>query len=208
MPARIYFKDADFPYASTVALLTLILLIVAVEPLHQALQGAVLMRASLATRPAARRRRDRRRGSVHVSAVLVGADLDQADARRSSTRTGWSSSTSCRPAINYAVTLLGKSRSEAATAAGDTFGVGGASSYDSRQTIIDSAVVAVGSTALTLLLAVLAAYALSRCSFRGRQGYPRLDPVAALHAADRHHRADRLHVPLSRPARHAGSASS
>ena len=54
-------------------------------------------------------------------------------------------------AINYAVTLLGRSRSEAATAAGDTFGVGGASSYDSRQTIIDSIVVAVGSTALRLL---------------------------------------------------------
>jgi len=73
--------------------------------------------------------------------------------------------------INYAVTLLGRSRSEAATAAGDTFGVGGASSYDSRQTIIDSIVVAVGSTALTMLLAVFAAYALSRFAFRGRQAY-------------------------------------
>jgi multiple sugar transport system permease protein len=73
--------------------------------------------------------------------------------------------------INYAVTLLGKSRSEAATAAGNTFGVGGASSYDSRQTIIDSTVVAVGSTALTVLLAMLAAYALSRFAFRGRQGF-------------------------------------
>ena len=73
--------------------------------------------------------------------------------------------------INYAVTLLGRSRSEAATAAGDTFGVGGASSYDSRQTLIDSIVVAVGSAALTMLLAVLAAYALSRFAFRGRQAY-------------------------------------
>ncbi len=28
MPARIYFKNADFPYASTIALLTLILVMV------------------------------------------------------------------------------------------------------------------------------------------------------------------------------------
>lgn len=73
--------------------------------------------------------------------------------------------------LNYEVTLLGRSRSAGATAAGNTFGVGGASSYDSRQTILDSTVVAVGSTALTVLLAVLAAYALSRFPFRGRQGF-------------------------------------
>jgi multiple sugar transport system permease protein len=74
-------------------------------------------------------------------------------------------------AINYAVTLFGKSRSDFATAAGDTFGVGGASSYDSRQTIIDSTLVAIGSTALTILLGATAAYALSRLTFRGRQTY-------------------------------------
>jgi multiple sugar transport system permease protein len=73
--------------------------------------------------------------------------------------------------INYAVTLFGKSRSDFATAAGDTFGVGGASSYDSRQTIIDSTIVAVGSTALTILVGVAAAYALSRLTFRGRQTF-------------------------------------
>lgn len=73
--------------------------------------------------------------------------------------------------INYAVTLLGRSRSDSATESGNTFGVGGGSSYDSRQTIIDSTVVAVGSTALTVLLAVMAAYALSRFTFRGRQGF-------------------------------------
>ena len=33
--------------------------------------------------------------------------------------------------------------------------MGGASSYDSRQTIIDSIVVAVGSTALTIMMHVL-----------------------------------------------------
>ena len=73
--------------------------------------------------------------------------------------------------INYAVVLLGFSRAELAIESGGTFGVGGASSYDSRQTITDSIVVAVGSTALTIFLAVLAAYALSRMYFRGRQGY-------------------------------------
>jgi multiple sugar transport system permease protein len=74
-------------------------------------------------------------------------------------------------AVNYAVTLLGKSRAELAIDSGSTFGVGGASSYDSRQTIFDSIIVAVGSTALTILIGVIAAYALSRMQFRGRQAY-------------------------------------
>ena len=72
---------------------------------------------------------------------------------------------------NYRVTLLGKSRSELAVESGNTFGVGGANSYDSRQTIVDSIVIAVGSTALTIFLGILAAYALSRMQFRGRQAY-------------------------------------
>jgi len=74
-------------------------------------------------------------------------------------------------AVNYAVTLLGKSRAELAIDSGSTFGVGGASSYDSRQTMVDSIVVAVGSTALTIVIGVTAAYALSRMRFRGRQAY-------------------------------------
>jgi multiple sugar transport system permease protein len=73
--------------------------------------------------------------------------------------------------VNYAVVLLGLSRTELAIESGNTFGTGGASSYDSRQTIFDSIIVAVGSTAFTIILAVLAAYALSRMHFRGRQGY-------------------------------------
>ena len=74
--------------------------------------------------------------------------------------------------VNYAVTMLGKSRAELAIDSGNTFGVGGASSYDSRQTILDSLIVAVGATTLTvLLLAVAAAYALSRMRFRWRQAY-------------------------------------
>jgi multiple sugar transport system permease protein len=72
---------------------------------------------------------------------------------------------------NYRVTLLGKSRAELAIESGNTFGVGGASSYDSRQTILDSIIIAVGSTALTVVLGVLAAYAISRMTFRGREGY-------------------------------------
>jgi multiple sugar transport system permease protein len=74
-------------------------------------------------------------------------------------------------AVNYAVTLLGKSRAALAIDSGSTFGVGGASSYDSRQTMVDSIVVAVGSTALTIVIGVTAAYALSRMRFRGRQAY-------------------------------------
>ena len=73
--------------------------------------------------------------------------------------------------INYAVVLLGWSRSEIAIESGSTFGVGGTSSYDSRQTIIDSIIVSVGSTALTMVVAVLAAYALSRMAFKSRNGF-------------------------------------
>jgi multiple sugar transport system permease protein len=73
--------------------------------------------------------------------------------------------------INYAVVLLGWSRAEIAIESGSTFGVGGTSSYDSRQTIFDSVVIAMGSTALTMFISVLAAYALSRMTFRGRDGF-------------------------------------
>jgi multiple sugar transport system permease protein len=73
--------------------------------------------------------------------------------------------------INYAVVLLGQSRAELAIESGSTFGVGGTSSYDSRQTIVDSIVIAVGSTALCVIIAMLAAYALSRMTFRGRTGF-------------------------------------
>jgi multiple sugar transport system permease protein len=72
---------------------------------------------------------------------------------------------------NYRVTLLGKSRSELAIESGSTFGVGGGSSYDSRQTIMDSTIIAIGSTILTVGVGMLAAYALSRLRFRGRQAY-------------------------------------
>ncbi len=73
--------------------------------------------------------------------------------------------------VNYQVVLMGKSRAELAIESGSTFGVGGTSSYDSRQTIIDSLVVAIGSTILTVFAGVTAAYALSRMKFRGQQAY-------------------------------------
>ena len=73
--------------------------------------------------------------------------------------------------INYAVTLLGRSRSQLAIDQGLGMGVAGTSAYDSRQTIADSIIVSVGSTAFTMLLAVFAAYALSRMEFRGRNAF-------------------------------------
>lgn len=73
--------------------------------------------------------------------------------------------------INYAVTLFGRSRSELAIDQGIGMGVGGSSSYDSRHSILDSAIVSLGATAVTVTVALLAAYALSRMNFRGRTAY-------------------------------------
>lgn len=72
---------------------------------------------------------------------------------------------------NYRVTLLGQSRVASALESGGTYGAGGASSYDSRDTIIDSVIVAVGSTFLTIVLATLASYALSRMPIRGKRHF-------------------------------------
>ena len=58
--------------------------------------------------------------------------------------------------INYGVTLFGMSRSQLAIDEGLGMGVAGAEAYDSRRAIFDSAVIAIGSTALTMLLAVFA----------------------------------------------------
>jgi multiple sugar transport system permease protein len=73
--------------------------------------------------------------------------------------------------INYGVTLFGQSRSQLAIDEGLGMGVAGAEAYDSRQSILESVVVSVGATAITVVAAVLAAYALSRMSFRGRASY-------------------------------------
>ncbi|NJM28797.1 MAG: carbohydrate ABC transporter permease [Rhizobiales bacterium] len=73
--------------------------------------------------------------------------------------------------INYAVTLFGRSRSQMAIDEGLGMGVAGAEAYDSRQSIIDTIVISVGATAITMAVAVLAAYALSRMKFSGRDAY-------------------------------------
>ena len=73
--------------------------------------------------------------------------------------------------INYAVTLLGRSRSQLAIDQGIGMGVAVTEAYDSRQSIADSVIVAVGSTFFTMIVAVLAAYALSRMQFRGRKAF-------------------------------------
>jgi multiple sugar transport system permease protein len=73
--------------------------------------------------------------------------------------------------VNYAVTLLGLSRSQMAIEQGFGMGVTGDGGYDSRRTILDSIVVSIGSTAITMLVAVFAAYALSRMVFKGRETY-------------------------------------
>ncbi len=73
--------------------------------------------------------------------------------------------------INYAVTLFGRSRSQLAIDDGLGMGVAGAEAYDSRQTLIDSLVISIGATTVTMLVAVLAGYALSRMQFKGRDSY-------------------------------------
>ncbi len=73
--------------------------------------------------------------------------------------------------INYAVTLFGRSRSQMAIDDGLGMGVAGAGTYDSRQSILDSVIISLGSTAVTMIVAVLAAYALSRMEFRGRNSF-------------------------------------
>jgi multiple sugar transport system permease protein len=74
---------------------------------------------------------------------------------------------------NYAVTIGGKSRVELANEEGGGLGrvAGGSSSYYSIPSILDSVVVAMGSTVLAVLLATLAAYGLSRWEFRGKQHF-------------------------------------
>ena len=73
--------------------------------------------------------------------------------------------------INYGVTLFGMSRSQLAIDQGIGMGVGGESAYDSRQSIMESVIISLGSTVITLVIAVFAAYAISRMLFRGRNGY-------------------------------------
>ena len=71
---------------------------------------------------------------------------------------------------NYRVTLFGESSIDVNQNARSDFGTSGGNSYDGRGSIISSIIVAVGSTFLTTLLGLFAAYGLSRMSFTGSQG--------------------------------------
>lgn len=76
--------------------------------------------------------------------------------------------------INYRVTVLGENPAEltgGSTGSATTMGTGGENSFDGRRTLLDSIVVAIGSTIFTVIMAVGAAYALSRMPFRGNQLY-------------------------------------
>jgi multiple sugar transport system permease protein len=75
-------------------------------------------------------------------------------------------------AENYDVTLLGRSRLSSSLEKGGVGGAtGGASSYYSIPSIRDSVIVAVASTALAVVIATLAAFALSRMRFRGQDHF-------------------------------------
>jgi len=72
---------------------------------------------------------------------------------------------------NYRVTVLGQSRLATAEDQGIAVGSAGAGSYDSRQSLFDSIVIALGATLVSVGVAVFAAYGLSRMAFRGRSSY-------------------------------------
>ncbi len=73
--------------------------------------------------------------------------------------------------INYGVTLFGQSRSQIAIDEGLGMGVAGADAYDSRQSILESIIISLGATTITMAVSVFAAYAISRMAFRGRGHY-------------------------------------
>jgi len=68
---------------------------------------------------------------------------------------------------NYRVTVLGGEKGSS-TGMGTS---GGAGAYDGRGAILSSVIIAVSSTFIATVLALLAAYALSRMRFWGAQGY-------------------------------------
>jgi multiple sugar transport system permease protein len=70
---------------------------------------------------------------------------------------------------NYAITIFGRSRINLEGGIGGQ--TGGASSYYSIPSIVDSMIVAAGSTALAVFLATLAAYGLSRFAFRAKDNF-------------------------------------
>ncbi len=72
---------------------------------------------------------------------------------------------------NYRVTILGGKKSDNNANSSLGMGTSGEGAYDGRGSILSSLIIAVSSTFLATSLSLLAAYALSRLSFRGSQGY-------------------------------------
>ena len=72
---------------------------------------------------------------------------------------------------NYQVTVLGGKKADTESGSSIGMGTSGSDAYDGRGSIASSLIVAVSSTFLATLISLLAAYALSRLSFRGSQGY-------------------------------------
>lgn len=72
---------------------------------------------------------------------------------------------------NYRVTILGQTREEIKGDATINMGTAGVNSYDGRKTISDSIIIAIGSTILTIVIALAASYPLSRMRFRSSQLY-------------------------------------
>jgi multiple sugar transport system permease protein len=74
-------------------------------------------------------------------------------------------------AINYIVTLLGRSRADLAIEQGIGMGVAGSGAFDSRRTIIESLGISFGATVVSVSIALIAAYAMSRMMFKGRAAF-------------------------------------
>ena len=72
---------------------------------------------------------------------------------------------------NYRVTVLGYSKRGSKEDGKTLMGTSGNNSYDGRSSIVSSVIVAVGSTLITTIVALLASYGLSRMRFWGSQGY-------------------------------------
>ena len=134
---RIYFQRATFPMPRPLSLMTLILVIVVVDPVHEDLQGEALMEQSSPMRML----RD-------IAAVLVvgifmfplfwWALTSIKPMYAIFNKDGSWSSTSCRRWSTTRSSCSAGRAPRSPSNSGSTFGVGGASSYDSRQTIVDS----------------------------------------------------------------------
>ncbi len=72
---------------------------------------------------------------------------------------------------NYRVTVLGGRKADTQSNSSLLMGTSGEGAYDGRSAMLSSLVIAICSTFLATTISMLAAYALSRLSFRGSQGF-------------------------------------